>query len=194
MKRLFVVAFVLLVACESKPAYEPSSYLDVKEKDRIHLEIVRNIGKPPEKATDTTKEKAGHEKYYLELASKHRMKNYFIADNGEHFFLEWKQAPSLYEKYVATGGKFRLDKDGNLQNFKEVFRTWKMHPDTLSRRGLVLFDKMVKGQSLKEYETVNSKNIEFIEFPDENVFYDTISRQWKSRQFGSVEEMVEPVN
>lgn len=179
-----------IVACKTEPNYDPSSHLDVKEKDRIHLAIVRSIGKVPEKATDATKMDKQYDQYYLDLASKYQLKNYFISDEGQHFFLEWRQAPSLHEKYVATGGKLRLDRQGNILSFEEVFRTWKMQPDTLSRRGLLLFDKMVKGESLKEFETRNSKGIEFIEFPDENVFYDTTARTWRSRNFMSVEEMV----
>jgi len=192
MKRIYFFALMVIsAACETKPDYDPSSYLDVKEKNRLHLAIVRNIGKLPEKATDSTKMDKQYDEYYLDLASKHQLKNYFISDNGQHFFLEWRQAPSLHEKYVATGGKLRVDKEGNVLSFEEVFRTWKLQPDTLSKRALLLFDKMVKGQSLKEFETIHSKGTEFIEFPDENVFYDTASRTWRSRKFKSVEEMVE---
>lgn len=144
----------------------------------------------PEKANDSTKMEKQFDTYYQELASKHVLKKYFISENGEHFFLEWRQAPSLHEKYVATGGKLRMDADGNLAVFEEIFRTWKMHPDTLSRRGSLLFDRMVNGQSLKEFETAYSKGVEYIEFPDENVYYDKQARKWRSKQFESVESMV----
>lgn len=62
--------------------------------------------------------------------------------------------------------------------------------DTLIRRGGLLFDKMVKGESLEPYVTKNSNGVEFIEFPDDNVYYDKKMRKWKSKQFGSIEDMV----
>lgn len=192
MKRIFFLAAVVVfaAACETKPKYDPLTYLDASEKEKVHLAVVREIGKIPEKANDSTRHSKVYDDYYRELASKHQLKHYFIAENGEHFFLEWRPAPSLQQKFVATGGKLRLDEDGKLVAFEEVFRTWKMQPDTLARRGLLLFDRMVKGESLSQFETINSKGVEFIEFPDENVFYDTVSGQWKSKQFESVEEMV----
>jgi hypothetical protein len=84
----------------------------------------------------------------------------------------------------------RFSEKDSLVEYEEVFRTWKMPKDTLARRGALLFDKMVKGESLAQFLTANSGGIEYIEFPDPYVHYDKQSRTWKSTQMGSVEESV----
>jgi hypothetical protein len=93
-------------------------------------------------------------------------------------FLVSRPAPSLVNKRVATGGKLVLESD-KIAEYEEVFRTWKMVPDTLAKREMFLFDKFVKGESLTPYETRNSNGVEYIEFPDDLNYYDKATRQWK---------------
>lgn len=186
---LFIIT-LLTYACQSSPDYRPEFYLDPIEKDEMLQKIIRYAGKLPQKVSDSLKFNNKHDAYYRELASKHQFTHYYISDNGEHFFMIKRPAPSLHEKYAATGGRMRFNETDSLIEYEEVFRTWKMIPDTLLRRGALLFDKMVTGKSLEPYLTKNSGGIEFIEFPDEHVTYDKESRLWKSKQFGSIEEMV----
>jgi hypothetical protein len=189
MKSFGVILILMLVfGCSSPANYSPEAYLDPVKKDEIIGTLVRYTGKLPKKVEDSQKFDSRYDSYYQELASKHRLMKYHIAEDGSHYFLIRRPAPSLVEKYVASGGRMKFDESGSLEFFEETFRTWKMVPDTLERRASLLFDKMVKGESLDPYLAQNSK-IEFIEFPDENVFYDKDSRTWKSKQFGSVEEM-----
>jgi hypothetical protein len=54
-----------------------------------------------------------------------------------------------------------------------------MVPDTLAKREIILFDKLVRGEALESYLTKNSKGIEYIEFPDEHTYFDKGARQWK---------------
>lgn len=76
----------------------------------------------------------------------------------------------------------RFNEADSLTAYEEVFRTWKMVPDTLARRSELLFDKMVKGESLDPYLTKNSGGVEYIEFPDDRTYYDKLSRTWKLKQ------------
>ncbi len=186
-----LIITVFNFSCQSSPDYRPESYLDPLEKDKVLQQIIRYAGKLPEKATDSLKFNNAYDAYYQELASRHQLTHYYASDNGERFFMLQRQAPSLQKKYVAIGGRMRIIESDSLIEYEEVFRTWKMISDTLSQRGALLFDKMVKGESLEPYLTKNSNGIEYIEFPDDYVYYDKVSRSWKSKRFGSVEEMVE---
>jgi len=103
-------------------------------------------------------------------------------DGERNYFLISRRAPSLYDRRVATGGYVVFAEDGKGEDYEEVFRTWKMDPDTLVRRGLLLFDKMVDGEDLRPYETRNSGNTDFIEFPDAQTWYDKKSRSWITGQ------------
>jgi len=70
-------------------------------------------------------------------------------------------------------------KDDKLIRYEEVFRTWKLIPDTLKRRSYMLFDKMVAGESLDKFRTKYTAPEEYIEFPDDNTWFDVNAREWK---------------
>lgn len=191
MKKIFIVTILVSVfACKEKDSYAPETHLEPLEKVAVMEKIIYYVGRKPEKANHTEKFNPEHAEHYTEQFAKHSFTHYYIADNGEHFFVVRRIAPSLYEKYVAIGGRMQFDKKDSIVRYEEVFRTWKMQADTLQRRSTLLFDKMVKGESLEPYRTKNSGNVEYIEFPDDFVYYDVDARVWRSKQFGSVEEMV----
>jgi hypothetical protein len=56
-----------------------------------------------------------------------------------------------------------------------------MIPDILKNRSYLLFDRMVKGESLEPYLT-KSAGDQYIEFPDDKVFYDVENRRWTVRR------------
>jgi hypothetical protein len=100
--------------------------------------------------------------------------------NGDEYFLVSRIAPSLKVKKVAVGVKMKRDDQGNLLDYEEVFRTWKFEIPEMQQKGLMLFDKMVRGEDLSAYYPQNSGEEEYIEFPDERVFYDVNERRWRT--------------
>lgn len=175
---LSVFAVLTVVSCSSKRDYNPDSHLSIKEKDRILQSIIRYLGKLPENVSASEKFSSMYNDYYLDLASRHRFEQYYIDSDGNHYFLISRSAPSLYEKRVAMGGKMKFNESGDLLEYEEVFRTWKMKDDELQRKGAMLFDLMVIGNDLTPYYRVNSTE-EYIEFPDEHNYYDKAERSWK---------------
>jgi hypothetical protein len=191
MKHLnwILIAFII-VACNGKAnKYEPNTHLDLRQQSEVMNKIIRYVAKLPRRTSDSLRMLDKYDSHYEEQIAKHQLMAYYIAKNGEHFFLVTRRAPSIHEKLVATGGKMRFDKFGELISYEEVFRTWKLFENELNERAPYLFDLMVKGEDLTPYYTATS-GFNYIEFPDENVYYDTESRTWKSKVFGSVEEMV----
>lgn len=187
---IVILLSIIIISCGSQGSYQPNDQLTPQEQDKIVTSIIRYVGKRPEKANDSTKFSAQYDEHYLDQVSKHTLALYYQSQDGQHFFLMTRKAPSIYEKYVATGGKFRINDADSLIEYEEVFRTWKMVSDTLNKRSFILFDKMVKGESLNQFLTKNSKGVEYIEFPDDHVFYDKVNRTWKSDLYQSVEELV----
>jgi len=185
-----ILLTVVLSACETKVSYIPEDQLSPQRQDVVLSKLIRYAGRKPEKATDSTKFSLQFDEHYLKQVAEHKLNLYFVTDTKDHYFLISRKAPSLFDKYVATGGRFKMNAMDSLVEYEEIFRTWKMPYDTLMTRGSLLFDKMVKGESLESYLTKNSGGVEYIEFPDDNVYYDKQSRKWKSNLFGSVEEMV----
>jgi hypothetical protein len=183
MKILCAVSFLwiilIVLSCNPNRDYNPESYLTVREKDLVLQSIIRYMGKPPENVSASERFDSKHEKYYLDIASRYRFDEYYIdEDNGTHYFLISRPAPSLYEKRVAIGGRLKLDEKGGLSEYEEIFRTWKMKEEDLKVKGLLLFDLMVNGKDLSPYYRINSSE-EYIEFPDEYNYYNKSERMWK---------------
>ena len=141
--------------------------------------IIRYVAKAPENVGPGEKFKPEHDGYYQERMSQAILERYFV-DSEVHYFLVSQPAPSLTEKRHATGGRFKLDQDGSLLEYEEIFRTWKMVPDTLRKRSYFLFDIMVKGESLEPFYA-KSKGDQYIEFPDDITYYEKASRSWKTK-------------
>lgn len=181
MKRLILLIFIAVGfwGCNSPKDYNTDMHLSVMEKDKVMTAVIRYLAKPPE-GYEAERFDKKHDEYYMEVAGRHKIANYYIDSKGVHYFLISRPAASLIEKRVATGGKAKFDKDWNLIDYEEVFRTWKMKEEELNKKGFFLFDLMVKGQPLEPYQMPNSKE-EYIEFPDQRTYYDKSSRSWKVR-------------
>jgi len=181
MKRvcwLLLVAWVF-VQCSNDNDYNPDKSLSALEKDKLKMTIIRYVTKGPENVSDTDKFKSEYDSYYQERSSLCFLEQYYKKGDVQ-YFLVTQPAPSLVEKRHATGGKIVLDKDGNIKEYEEVFRTWKMAPDTLKKRSYLLFDKMVRGETLEPFYTAVAGD-KYIEFPDERTYYDKSVRQWRTK-------------
>lgn len=182
MKKWFLIG-CLVVACQSQTDYTVSKHLTPAEQEKVMDKIIRYLAKPPEGLTFEERFYPAYNDYYQEQKSRHKLEAYYI-ENETHFFLISRPAPSLIEKRVATGGKVSFIDGKEIKEYEEVFRTWKMIPDTLRKRSMILFDEMVKGKSLEPYLTRNSNGVEYIEFPDDVTYFDKSKRSWITRPIG----------
>jgi len=177
---LIITATFVFVQCSRSNKYDPDTSLTAAEKDKLKMSIIRYLARAPENVSATEKFKTEHDAYYQERASLCFLEQFYQSGNTQ-YFLVTQPAPSLVEKRHATGGKLVLNDDGSIAEYEEVFRTWKMVPDTLKKRSAFLFDKMVKGESLEAFYT-QSTGDQYIEFPDDKTYYDKASRSWKTKE------------
>jgi len=183
MKNIVGIVIILVLiagACGTKNNYQVSAHLTPQQQDEMMWKIIRYVGRAPEGLTVEERFYAPYDSVYQEQAKLHKFDAYFIKGNT-HYFLVSRRAPSLVDKRVATGGKFVLNDENEITEYEEVFRTWKLVPDTLAKREMILFDALVKGGPLTPYETKNSNGVEFIEFPDERTYFDKEFKQWKTK-------------
>ena len=175
----FVFTVFSLQMCSQEKDYRPSSTLEPREQQAFLWSVIHYLGRIPEGVRAGDRFNPRYDSFYLEQVGFHRLEAYY-ASGERNYFLISRRAPSLYDRRVATGGYVTFGVGGKVTDYEEVFRTWKMDPDTLIRRGFLLFDKMVNGEDLKPFETRNSGNTDYIEFPDAQTWYDKGSRSWKS--------------
>jgi hypothetical protein len=86
----------------------------------------------------------------------------------------------------AIGGKIKMDSNGNVVEYDELFRTWKMNADTVDLRGRRLFDIMVSGRDLSAYYTEHKRD-QYIEYPDDRCYFDRIDKRWHDRALDSMQ-------
>lgn len=176
---LFAAVFAAIISCnQEKSGYEPDTWLTKSEQEAVLKSTVRYFAKRPEAATDESKFDSQNDKYYEAKVKETDLLFYYPATDT-YYCLVSQIAPSIMGKRHATGIRFKLSDKGELTEYEEVFRTWKMLPDTLQRRGYFLFDKMVKGEPLEQYQTKNSNGVEYVEFPDDLNYYDKEARRWR---------------
>lgn len=175
---LIFAAGVLSGCTNGNSTYDPSALTESQQKEFI-WRIIRYAAKSPEGVAPAERFFSQYDSFYVEQANRYRLDAYLRTGERQYFLIS-RPAPSLQEKRVATGGFVELDDQG-VKDYREIFRTWKMVPDTLSRRSLILFTKMVEGESLEQYEARYTGKDDYIEFPDDRIWYDTVNRIWALR-------------
>jgi hypothetical protein len=176
---LITATTLFTIGCAPKDEYDPDTYLNAIQKDKFINNIIRYSAKAPEGVDDKSRFEEKYDLYYLDKASRVKLERYF-PHNDEIYFLISQPAPSLTEKRHATGGKLKFAPDGSIKRYEEIFRTWKMIPDTLKARADFLFEMMLNNKSLEPFLTKNAGD-QYIEFPDDKVFFDVNKRTWSVR-------------
>lgn len=185
MKRitLLFLFFLLLLSCQKQPLnITPDFYLSAEETENFKYDIIRYTVKMPKKATSETKFSEEFDEQYKQKAQNSDLIFYYVnPDNtNESFFALTYIVPSLYGKKVAAVGRVVKDDTGNIVEYEEVFRTWKMEEEELREKTRLLFEKYLQGKDLSPYYTKNSKGEFYIEFPDDNTSFDIKTKQWIS--------------
>ena len=177
---LICFSLVLTISCRQEKDYNPTTHITVPQRDQMMDKVIRYMARAPEGISYEERFYKAYDDHYNEQRKLHRLDAYYI-DGQIHFFLVSRPAPSMTEKRVAIGGMLEMDANGKLTRYEEVFRTWKMEPDTLTKRGTFLFDRMVRDEDLVPYYSSKSGNTDFIEFPDDRTYFDRTKRIWKTR-------------
>ncbi len=178
--KIFYILIFFLSACSDSDPYHADKHLSEMQKNQILLTTVRYMGHLPKKGNHETKFDQAFDKHYSNLAKDYTLEAYFKNDDFE-YFLASRIAPSLKEKKIAVGVKMQRNTDGNLTYYEEVFRTWKFDVPEMQEKGLMLFEKMVNKKDLTPYYPQNSDKEEFIEFPDQRVYFDLDEKRWLLR-------------
>ncbi len=149
-------------------------------KTAFTKKVIRFLGKKPEDASHTNKFDPYFDDQYEKQVENYTLEFFHKATNGKTFFLFTAIAPSIHLKKIAIGGFVQLSKKGDVNKYEELFRTWKQKPAELQPIALVLFNKMVYGESLDQHLTKNSENLGWIEFPNAEVHFDKEKMHWVS--------------
>lgn len=186
MKFFYLLAFVLiLVSCTKKDVYDPSGYMTPEEQTTMLRKMIRYSTQLAPRATHETKMDTAFDWYYERAIKEYDIRGWYKADDGQQYFMMSRQARSLTPMRETIAGKLRLNDKDSLIEYEEIFRTWKMPDDQMRPKAIMLFDKMVKGESLEPYYPKNAGD-QYIEFPDSRYKFDKASRRWNNAEIDSV--------
>lgn len=179
--------FFCVVSCNPSSKYKPDGSLSKEQQEEFKYEIIRFAGKLAKRATHETKFNAEFDELYQKAAKSMNLDKYFVNDKDGYIYFEVSRiAPSNYERYVATGGRLKKDNEGNIVDYEEIYRTWKMSREDLAKKTPTYFEYMINGKDLSEFYTVNIGNTENIEFPDYQSFFNKELRRWELKLPDSV--------
>lgn len=149
------------------------------KQDSVMLRILPYLAKLPRQATHETKFNPIYEPYYKGLLSDFKFKALSLTEDGSYYFMMDRTAPSLYGKRIAVAGKLKVDLDTyKIEEYEEVFWTFKLKEPVLTERSMFLFKELIAGKSLEAYLPMNSEE-EYIEFPDLHNVYNAQARKWE---------------
>lgn len=180
MKIIQTVLFLTilsLAACTANRDYEVSSHLSSSEQEAFKRSIIRYVAPLPEKADEENRFDVKFDAHYARQTDRVRLDKYFPSPDGYIYFEISRIAPSFKVKRVATAGRLRYDENGEIEEYEEVYRTWKMEEEELATKTKLLFSRFIAGGELTPYLSTNSDE-EYIEFPDNQVKYDRELRRW----------------
>jgi len=187
---LFLLYSCTTTSEKNKDSVELTNPLDSAASQEFIYSIIRYAGKLPGKASHETKFDTVFNESYKAIALNHTLE-YLVNDKktNRNYFMISRIAPSIKLKRVGIGGYSETDEYGNIVRYRELFRTWKMVPETLEIKGKTLFEKMISGEDLSPYYPENSGEDEWIEFPNKDTYFDTINLRWES----TLDDFIEPL-
>jgi hypothetical protein len=188
---LFLPFFFACNSSDSIASFAADKQLTQEKQDEFKRAIIRFTGKLHKKATHETKFDPFFSEYYHNLASNHTLLYYVpLHSDGFTYFSMKRIAPSMQLKEVAITGRVKFDESDSLVYYEELYRTWKMTPEVLTKKNNILFAKLLKGEDLTPYYNHMSGEEEWIEFPDKDIQFDVEARRWlREGEFTNLEDM-----
>ncbi|HTF19823.1 MAG TPA: hypothetical protein VK658_17245 [Chryseolinea sp.] len=171
--------FLMLCSCRGD-RYSPANELDEDEQTRLIRQMVYYSTKLPPNAGDYDKFDEKYDWYYDRAAAESTLLKFYKApEQSVWYFMMSRMARSVTPMQEGIAGKVKLNADGSLADYEEVFRVWKMPEDTLKVRSAMLFDRMVRGKDLSLFYP-KYQGDKFIELPTDGYYFDQVTKRWKS--------------
>ncbi|HEU5289057.1 MAG TPA: hypothetical protein VFU05_00345 [Cyclobacteriaceae bacterium] len=169
---VFCLCGLFLLSCKDK--YEVKSYYTQAEQDTLLTNIITYVYSRPTYADWQSRFELKYRKYYVSHIKDFQFQHYFIDEDSTHYFYLIRPARGPEGNIRGVGGSFKMDRDGKITSFKEVFNTPIATQEQLNTRGVELFKWMVLHGNIDDY----LKNPDYIEWPNQMTYYDTIQHEW----------------
>lgn len=172
----FIVMISFLGACSSKSTdtYQFAAHVPAGLQDSLLVDMVTYMGVKPKYADYLTKHDSVYRSYYVQQAENWEVFQYFINEEGQHFYYMIRPARHPLGNRRAIGGKLKLDEQYRILQFEEVFATQVLPEEQLKSMANDLFPALING-TFEKYLS----NRQWIEWPDDQCQYDREKNEWR---------------
>jgi hypothetical protein len=173
------IGLLIQVSCNNGPGrtqeYDIKSYFTAQQRDTLMADIITYVYKKPKTADYITRFSLHYRNWYVQNLPLFDLAYYYISDDSTHYYYLIRPARSAKGSTRGVGGSFKLNSEGKIIHFEELFNTPVMATPYLKQKGLILFKEMVASGDVDGY----LGNPEFIEWPDDRLKYDNVKNEWR---------------
>ncbi|MFN3841063.1 MAG: hypothetical protein ACK4RF_10195 [Cyclobacteriaceae bacterium] len=163
---------LMLFSCRDK--HDPDYYVNAQQRDSLLTDIITYIYVRPTGAAWDTRFNAQFRKFYVNSLPKFKLEKLYRDQSGLYYFFLIRPARSAEGSLRGVGGKFKMDAQGRITSFEEVYNTPVGALTELRKKGSELFTHMTKHGNVDAYLL----NDEYLEWPNAWTYYDTIRHEW----------------
>jgi hypothetical protein len=177
---LLLAGIIGISSCsKSKEAY--SVHLLIPEKAKQDSLLVRIVTIIEEHMPDSVEKgdrfKPEQQTFFKSEMNKYKFEYLYKDDKGDYCYYISKPAYGVPELSVGLAGKFKLDDQGNLSDFEESYRMFRMTPEELDKKKFEVYESFVEGKDLASFHR-DPDTDPYIEFPNDHVGYDKKKMEW----------------
>lgn len=159
----------------ARAGYNVMNYFSEDEIDTLMLNIVSYIGKKHPNSDQTTRFLPRWRSHFQSQVPSYEFVYYHVASDSTHYYYIRRPAISLDGNMRGAAGKFRLQRGLEIAGFVEVFVTPILDTPQLYITGYELFMELIEKGHIEKFVG----DPDMIEWPDERLQYDTLTREWR---------------
>lgn len=154
--------------------YLIDKFVPKAKRDSLMADIITYIYAKPVEATSQNRFEPQFRDYYVKQLIQFEWLYYSIDKDSTHYFYIKRPArsPKGYKRGVA--GKFKLDKNGKIKDFEEIFNTPMLPDIDIFERGKEVFEEILETGGIGKFKD----NQAYIEFPSQVSVYDKKIYEW----------------
>jgi hypothetical protein len=173
---LISLLFVILSAC-TKPDPYSFEYHFPEEYDRMEqfAKIISYVYVSPPATDPLERTKAEHRNWYKGRIPEFEMLRYHIDETGLHHFYLLRPARSASNNKRGVGGVFRLNEQGEIMDYDEIWVTPIIPAEDVKRFADYFWPEFLKTGFVATYASMPN----MVEFPGELSYYDQQFLEWR---------------
>ena len=154
-------------------------YFSADEQKEVLAKIISYVYIAPPNVSKEDRFLAKHRPFYLKESLNFQVIRFFKDGKSCYYFYLLRPARNINDYKRGVAGMFTLDKNGEINFFREFFVT-KMIPETeVVNFGKIIFDDLIKNKGSIPMTPLRE---DFIEFPGTMSQYDTTSYEWTYKE------------